>query len=204
MTTKGKVKHHRCRVVGYCLYDSAKCPSVKRGYIPGAHGKSLKRKSSGYGKQLLEKQKLRDTYGMKENQFLRFFKIASRKKGITTGDALLTLLESRLDSVVYRLGFGKNIFDARQIVSHGHILVNGKKMNSPSYIVKPNTKISLTQKAQKFGRIQEAIEINKTKSVISYLKLDKDNFTGVFAGIDTVSDIPNKVNISLVVEFYSK
>lgn len=202
--SSAKGKHHRCRVVGYCLYNSAKCPSLKRAYPPGSHGKGPQRKYSDYGKQLLEKQKLRDTYGMKENQFLRFFKMASRKQGITTGDALLVLLESRLDNIVYRLGFGRNIFDTRQLISHGHVLVNGKKVNIPSYIVKPNSKISLREKAKKFGRVQESIEINKKVPVLPYLQPDSDNFEGIFTGINNIPDIPNKVEISQVVEFYSK
>ncbi len=199
-----KGKHHRCRVVGYCLYNSPKCPSLKRAYPPGSRGKGMRRKTSDYGRQLLEKQKLRDTYAMKENQFLRFFKMASRKQGVTTGDALLVLLESRLDNIVYRLGFGVNIFDARQLVSHGHVLVNGKKVNIPSYIVKAGSKVSLTEKAKKFVRVQEAVEMNKKIPVLPYIQPDFDNFEGLFTGINNVPDVPNKVEISQVVEFYSK
>ncbi|MFH1783608.1 MAG: 30S ribosomal protein S4 [bacterium] len=197
-------RHHRCRVVGYCLYGSAKCPSIKRAYPPGSHGKGLRRKQSDYGKQLLEKQKLRDTYGMKESQFLRFFKDASGKKGVTTGDALLILLESRLDNLVYRLGFGKNIFDARQLVGHGHILVDGKRLNIPSCIVKANNKIALSEKAKKFTRVQDAVEFNRKVKVLPYVSLDDDRMSGSFSGINNVGDIPNKIEVSQVVELYSK
>ena len=204
MSNNTSAKHRRCRVVGYCLFGKAKCPSVKRAYPPGSHGKGLRRKTSDYGKQLIEKQKLRDSYGMKEAQFLKFFKMAAQKKGIKTGDALLMLLESRLDNLVYRAGFARTIFDARQLVSHGHILVNGKKVNIPSYIAKPKAKISLTEKAKKNNKILEAVEKGKTRPVMPYLKLEADNLAVTFGGINNVADIPNRVEISQVVELYSK
>ncbi|MCK4859423.1 MAG: 30S ribosomal protein S4 [Candidatus Omnitrophica bacterium] len=194
-------KHGICRRVGYCLYNSPKCPSVKRAYSPGQQGKSRGRKLTDYGKQLLEKQKLKYTYGMREKQFRRFFKIASSKKG-ATGENLLVLLESRLDNIVYRLKFATNIFDARQMVSHKHILIDKKRTNIPSCIVQPNSKISLTAEAKKFSRVQIAME-SEEKEVPAYLKKE-DNFSGVFLGIKEISEIPTKIELSHIVELYSK
>jgi small subunit ribosomal protein S4 len=204
MSNNASAKHRRCRVVGYCLFGKAKCPSAKRAYPPGSHGKGLQRKPSDYGKQLIEKQKLRDSYGMKEAQFVKFFKIAAQKQGVKTGDALLMLLESRLDNLVYRAGLAKTIFDARQIVNHGHIQVNGKKVNIPSFVVKPSNKITLTEKAKKNNKILESVERGKTRPILPYLKLDTDNLGVTFTGINNIGDIPNRVEISQVVELYSK
>lgn len=196
-------KHALCRRAGYCLYGSLKCPVVKKPYPPGEHKKDAGRRFSDYGRQLFEKQKLKNTYGMREKQFLRFFKMALRKKG-TTGDNLLILLESRLDNIVYRLNFARTIFDARQLVSHKHIIVNGKKVNIPSYLVKLEAKVSLTEKAKKFVRVQNVIKENKDKPVMPYLKIEKDKLSAVFTGIENVSDILHKVEISQIVEFYSR
>ncbi len=202
-TVKG-ARHKLCRRVGYCLYDNPKCPSKKRPYPAGSRKVTRRaRKSSDYGKQLLEKQKLKNTYVMRERPFRRFFELASHKRG-AAGNVFLTLLESRLDNVVYRLGFATNILDGRQLVGHGHILINGEKVDIPSCIVKPGSKITLTEKAREFVRVKEAVERKGDRPDVPYVKADADKLSGVFTGIGDISDVPNKVELSQVVEFYSR
>jgi small subunit ribosomal protein S4 len=150
-------KHKLCRRLGNCIWGDAKCPSQKRPFGPGQHGPTLRRKMSVYGQQLLDKQKIRTHYGLMEKQMRRTYEKAQRMGGVT-GTNLLLLLESRLDSVIYRLGFARTMRAARQIVTHGHILVNGEKCNMPSLQVKPGMTITVKEKSRKMPMIAQGAE----------------------------------------------
>ena len=171
---------------------------------PGQHGKtSGARQSSDYGAQLREKQKVRRMYGVLERQFRRYFAEAQREKG-HTGEVLLDLLESRLDNVVYRMGFGCTRAEARQLVSHCAVLVNGNKVNIPSYRVKPGDVISIREKSQKQARITEALELAAQVGFPSWVSVDAKKFEGTFKALPARDEICQDVNEALVVEFYSR
>ena len=172
----------------------------KRPYPPGQHGQK-RTKTSEYGSLLLEKQKLKHSFSITERQFKRFFDIANKKKG-PTGEILIQLLETRLDNVVYRLGFASTLQAARQLVTHGHVLVNNKKIDIPSYIVKPSSEISLKEKAQKFEFVKEALKNNP--AVLDYLSIEKEQFKGKLLEIPKRGQIPVISNDRLIVEFYSR
>jgi len=174
----------------------------RRPYPPGQHGRS-RRKISYYGRQLMEKQKVKYYYGIRERQFRRFYQIAERMRG-QTGENLLKLLESRLDNVVYRLGFGKSHRHARQLVVHGHILVNGKKVDRPSYLVKPGDVIEVKEKSRDIPQIKEGIELAQRRGIPSWLELDAENFKGVVKAEPTRDEIEIPIEEHLIVELYSK
>ncbi|MCP4727181.1 MAG: 30S ribosomal protein S4 [bacterium] len=182
---------------------SNKCSFEKRGYPPGQHGKSRRFKVSDYGIQLREKQKIRDTYGLLENQFKNFFKKAEREKGIT-GDNLVKMLERRLDNVVYRMGFAPSRKSARQLVRHRHFIVDGRVVDIPSFLVKPGAQIKVRDKSRKLEIIHSSIRRLKEAKPYSWLELDKANLTGVFLEIPQREDIPLSAQEQLVVELYSK
>jgi len=169
---------------------------------PGQHG-DRRTRLSDYGVQLREKQKLRRTYGVLEKQFRNYYKEASRLKG-STGENLLKLLEGRLDNVVYRMGFGSTRAEARQLVSHRAILVNGRTVNIPSYQVSPADVISLREKARQQVRIKDAMTLAEQAGLPSWLEVDSSKFEGVFKAFPDRSDLPADINESLVVELYSK
>lgn len=169
---------------------------------PGQHG-DRRTRLSDYGVQLREKQKLRRTYGVLEKQFRNYYKEASRLKG-STGENLLKLLEGRLDNVVYRMGFGSTRAEARQLVSHRAILVNGHPVNIPSYQVSPADVISLREKARQQVRIRDAMTLAEQAGLPSWLEVDSSKFEGVFKAFPDRSDLPADINESLVVELYSK
>ncbi|MDD3516727.1 MAG: 30S ribosomal protein S4 [Chromatiales bacterium] len=169
---------------------------------PGQHGDRRSRLSD-YGTQLREKQKLRRIYGVLERQFRNYYKEASRLKG-STGENLLKLLESRLDNVVYRMGFGATRAEARQLVSHKAILVNGRAVNIPSYQVSPSDVISVREKARKQVRIQDALTIAEQFGYPAWIEVDSKKMEGVFKNVPERSDLPAEINESLVVELYSK
>ncbi|MBI3589926.1 MAG: 30S ribosomal protein S4 [Candidatus Melainabacteria bacterium] len=172
----------------------------KRPYPPGQHG--LKRtKSSEYGSLLQEKQKLKHCYGVAERQFQRYFNKANKIKG-PTGEILIQLLETRLDNLVYRMGFAPTLPMARQLVTHGHILVNNKKIDIPSYAVKPNTEIILREKARKLETVKNAIK--NTPQVLDYISVQKEEFKGKLKEVPQRQQIPVNVNDRLIVEFYSR
>ncbi len=180
---------------------SGKCSYVKRPVAPGMQSKSRK-KISEYGIQLREKQKVRRAYGMMESQFEKYYGIAERMKG-KTGENLLQLLESRLDNVVYRLGLGDSRAQARQYVLHGHILVNGKKVDIPSYIVKPGDEITVKKKladTEKFKEIRES----EARPMPSWLTMDNANLTGRVVSAPAREDIDLTIEEHLIVEYYSK
>lgn len=197
-----------CRSEGLKLFlkgdrcYSDKCAFERKGYVPGEHGQ-LRRKRTDYGVQLREKQKLKRMYGLLEKQFRGYFEKADRQKGIT-GTNLLIFLERRLDNMVYRLGLATSRNEARQLIKHNHFLVNGKKMNIPSYLVKVGEEIQVKEKSRKVGRIVEAIETVARRGIPQWLELDKDNFTGVVKRSPTREELTMPMQEQLVVELYSK
>ncbi|MEO2065277.1 SSU ribosomal protein S4P [Thermovibrio guaymasensis] len=174
----------------------------RRPFPPGQHGRS-RRKISYYGRQLMEKQKVKYYYGVRERQFRRFYEMAERMRG-QTGENLLKLLESRLDNVVYRLGFGKSHRHARQLVVHGHILVNGKKVDRPSYLVKPGDVIEVKEKSRDIPQIKEGMELAQRRGIPSWLELDAENFKGIVKAEPTREEVEIPVEEHLIVELYSK
>ena len=179
-----------------------KCAYDRRSYPPGQHGQARK-KFSDYGTQLREKQKVKRMYGILENQFRNIFKEADRQKGIT-GETLLSLLERRLDNIIYRLGFANSRNEARQLVRHNHFLVNQSKVNIPSYLVKPGDLIELREKSKKVVRILEALEGVARRGVPQWLELDKDQMKGSVKGLPAREDITIPIQEKLIVELFSK
>ena len=170
--------------------------------IPGQHG-TRRTRLSDYALQLREKQKVRRIYGVLERQFRNYYKKAAAKKG-STGENLLQLLETRLDNVVYRSGFGTTRSEARQLISHKAILVNDQIVNIPSYAVKPDDKISVREKAKKQTRIQDSINLNKQNGIAEWISLDEAKMEAVFKNIPERGDLSADINESLIVELYSK
>ncbi|OGL44123.1 MAG: 30S ribosomal protein S4 [Candidatus Schekmanbacteria bacterium RBG_13_48_7] len=183
-----------------CVAD--KCAFERRAYAPGEHGQH-RIKETDYGLQLREKQKTRRAYGILERQFKNYFKKASRKKGVT-GLMLLQLLESRLDSLIYRLGFAISRNQARQLICHGHVLVNQKRVDIPSYLTKVNDVIEVRAKSQQIPGVIYAMEISKGRGVPAWIELDAKNFKGIVRGIPSREDIQLPINEQLIVELYSK
>jgi len=170
---------------------------------PGQHGVKSGMRQSDYGNQLREKQKLRRTYGILERQFRRYFGEAARRKG-STGTNLLQLLESRLDNVVYRMGLGSTRAEARQLVTHGSITVNGKVLNVPSALVKAADVVGVTEKAKGQLRIQDALQLAEKVGFPSWVEVDVKKMSGAFKGAPDRSEFGQDINESLVVELYSK
>ncbi len=170
--------------------------------IPGEHG-GRPRRLSDYALQLREKQKLRRIYGVLERQFRRYYQQAARQKG-STGEILLQLLECRLDNVVYRMGFSSTRNEARQLVSHRAILVNGKSVNIPSFQVRPTDKVSIREKSRKQLRIQDALNVAEQFGFPEWVEVDAKKMEGVFKGVPERTDLPSEINEQLVVELYSK
>ena len=170
---------------------------------PGQHGQKSGLRVSDYGKQLREKQKLRRIYGLLERQFQRYFQEAARRTG-STGENLLKLLESRLDNVVYRMGFGSTRAEARQLVTHGSILVNGKRTNVPSALLRAGDVISVTERARSQLRIQDALQLAEKVGFPAWVEVDAKKMTGTFKGAPERSEFGQDINESLVVELYSK
>ncbi|GAB4511365.1 MAG: 30S ribosomal protein S4 [Sulfuricaulis sp.] len=179
-----------------------KCPVEKRAYAPGQHGQQ-KSRLSDYGKQLREKQKLRRIYGILERQFENYYKEAARHKG-STGEDLLKMLESRLDNVVYRMGFGISRSESRQLVRHNAVRVNGRRVNIPSYQVRPNDLIEISTPAQEQLRIKAALEAAGQRGIPEWLDVDIKAMKGTFKSVPERNDLPSDINESLVVALYSK
>ena len=180
-----------------------KCPVERRGYPPGQHGQSRRQKISEYGIQLREKQKVRRIYGLMENQFRNYFEKALRQTG-RTGETLVKLLESRLDNVVYRLGFAPSRKAGRQLIGHGHLLVNNKPVNIPSYVVRPGDVIQIRDKSRKLDVIHASMKRMKDNMLPPWLSLDKAALTGTYLNVPERADIPLAANEQLIVELYSK
>lgn len=179
-----------------------KCAFDRRPYPSGEHGRR-RRRSTGFALQLREKQKAKRIYGVLENQFHRYYEMASRKKG-KTGEILLQFLERRLDNVVYRMGFALSRREARQLIAHGHITVNGRKVDIPSYLVEPGEVISLTERGKKVERIKEAISSSFRPRVPSWLEVDTEKMEGRVLALPTREDIDVPLEEHLIVELYSK
>ena len=173
------------------------------GSKPGQHGKISGARMSDYGNQMRETQKAKRLYGVLERQFRRYFAEASRRRG-NTGETLFQLLESRLDNVVYRMGFGSTRAEARQLVSHGAILVNGKKVNIPSYNVKAGDVISVREKAQKQARIIEALELAQQNGFPGWVSVDAKKFEGTFKNVPARDEVAHEINEALIIERYSR
>ena len=182
---------------------SDKCSFERRAYAPGQHGQNRFRKVSDYAIQLREKQKVKHMYGMLEAQFRRYFKIADRAKGVT-GLNLLSMLERRLDNVIYRLGFASSRDQARQLVRHNHFQINGHKVNIPSYQVKAGEVITLKEKSRKNAFIIDNIEGVARRGVPSWLELDKGKFQGTVNAMPNRDEITMPIQEQLIVELYSK
>ena len=180
-----------------------KCAIERRAYPPGQHGQRRGRRTLGYGLQLREKQKVKRIYGIQERQFRTYFEKSDRKKGIT-GENLLIALERRLDNVVYNLGFGASRSQGRQLVRHGHILVDGKKINIPSYQVKVGQVISVKEVSRKNEFIRSSVETARGRGVPEWLELDPENFTGKVLGLPDREQIKIPIQEQLIVELYSR
>ena len=183
-----------------CYTD--KCAVTRRAYAPGQHGQS-RRKLSEYGTQLREKQKVRRTYGILESQFEHYFEMANKKEGVT-GENLLTLLESRLDNVVYRLGLAVSRPEARQLVSHAHFTVNGKKVNIPSYLVKPGDVIAVREKSRTNAKFEAILGATESRIVPKWLDMNRDTLEGRVVALAERDDIDLPIEEHLIVEYYSK
>ncbi|CQR48145.1 30S ribosomal protein S4 [Paraliobacillus sp. PM-2] len=173
----------------------------KRPYAPGQHGPNQRRKLSEYGLQMQEKQKLRFMYGVNERQFRNLFDKAGKMKGIH-GETFMILLESRLDNLVYRLGLARTRRQARQLVNHGHVTVDGGRVDIPSYSVKPGQVIGLREKSRNLNIVKEAVEANPF--VPEYLSFDEEKLEGTFSRLPERSELPAEINEALIVEFYSR
>jgi small subunit ribosomal protein S4 len=184
-----------------CFTD--KCSIERRSYAPGQHGQKSGQRLSGYGQQLREKQKIRRIYGVLERQFRKTFAEAERKKG-QTGENLLQLLESRLDSIAFRMGFGASRAEARQLVRHNGILVNGKRVNIPSYGVRPGDVIQLTDTARGQLRTKAALEAADSRGFPEWLEVNAKDGRGVFKAFPAREELPSSLNEGLVVELYSR
>ena len=202
-------KCRQCRREGEKLFLKAekcfteKCAIEKRNYPPGQHGQRRSSRLSDYGVQLREKQKLRRIYGVLEKQFRSYYAEADRQKGIT-GENLLQMLESRLANVAYKMGLGGSRTEARQIVRHNSILVNGKRVNIPSYQVQPGDSISVADQSKDQLRIKSALEAADERGLPEWLEVDVKKLTGIFKNRPERDDLPSTINESLVVELYSK
>lgn len=179
-----------------------KCAVERRSYAPGQHGKR-RNKMQPYGLQLREKQKVRRVYGVLEKQFRRYFVEANRQKGVT-GENLLRLLESRLDNVVYSLGFASSRNQARQLVRHGHVMVDGRRVNLPSFQVRPGMEIVLKPDVRSNAFVVEALETALGRGVPPWLELDSANFSGKVVALPTREDIRLPIQEQLIVELYSR
>ncbi len=201
-------KCRQCRREGGKLFlkgekcFTEKCPVEKRAYAPGQHGQTRNR-SSDYGLQLREKQKLRRIYGVQEQQFRNYYAEAARHKG-STGEGLLKLLESRLDNVVYRMGFGVSRSEARQLVRHNAITVNGRRVNIPSYGVRANDVIEINGAAKEQLRVKASVEAAEQRGIPEWLDVDTKGMKGIFKNVPERTDLPSEINESLVVALYSK
>ena len=190
----------KSRRVGFSTLENGK-DLAKRPYKPGQHGQDRKAKASNYSIQLNEKQKVKFTYGLNEKQFRLLFNKAGKMQGIH-GENFLRLLESRLDNIVYRMGLSRTRRGARQIVNHGHILANGKKVDIPSYMVKPGDVISVKESSKDHKAIKEALEaINNT---VEFVTFDKNKLEGTYVRLPERSELSSDINEALIVEFYSR
>jgi small subunit ribosomal protein S4 len=202
-------KCRQCRREGEKLFLKAekcftdKCSVERRAYAPGQHGQKKNQRQSEYGGQLREKQKLRRIYGVMEGQFRLTYKNAEQKRGIT-GENLLQILESRLDNVSYRMGFGGSRAEARQTVRHNGVLVNGKRVNIPSYQVRPGDVIEVAEKSRNQLRLKSSLQAAEQRGFPEWIEVNAKEFKGTFKAVPQRSELPATINEHLVVELYSK
>lgn len=204
MTKRLESKHKIDRRLGVNLWGRAKSPINKRDYRPGQHGQR-RTKPSDFGVQLMAKQRLRGYYGnVSERQFLRYYKEAVRRKG-DNGENLIQLLERRLDAVIYRMKFATTVFAARQLINHGHVLVNGKRLNIASYQVKEGDEIELRAKSKQLAPVLAAVELSE-RDVPDYISVDHKAMKGTFVRVPAMGDVPYPVQMepNLVIEYYSR
>ncbi len=181
---------------------SEKCAFMRKGYIPGEHGQS-RQKVSEYGMQLREKQRARRIYGVLENQFRRYFKEADRRKGVT-GEILLQILESRLDNMVYRMGFARSRAEARQLIRHGHFEVNGRKVDIPSYQTRPGDIVSVRENRRSRNLFREIADWGSAQGTVEWLEVDRENMSGKGIRFPTREELDVPITEHLIVEFYSR
>ena len=193
-------RYKKSRRLGFSTLENGK-DLAKRPYAPGIHGTDRRKKLSEYGVQLQEKQKVRFMYGLNEKQFKKTFERASKMKGIA-GENLLRLLESRLDNLVYRMGMASTRRAARQVVNHGHIMVNGVKVDIPSYTCKPGDVISVKEQSLNHATIKAAVEA--TLNYPAFVEFDKNKLTGTYLRYPDRSELNQEVNESLIVEYYNR
>jgi small subunit ribosomal protein S4 len=191
-----------CRKLNFSVCGSDRCALLKRETPPGMHP-DLRRKMSDYKKRLLEKQKLRFSYWVSEKQFRNYVKEAFKKPGIP-GETLMSLLERRLDNVAYRLGFAPTLLAARQLVVHGHVLVNGRKVDRPSYALRPGEVVSLREKSKKMLIVEEGVARSPARPLLPYLEVDKENLKGALTSIPERVQIPLEINEALIMEHYTR
>lgn len=182
---------------------SGKCAIERRAYAPGQHGQARNKKASEYGKQLRTKQFAKRYYGVLEGQFRHYFELATKMTGVTGGN-LLRLLESRLDNVVYRLGFAASRAEARQLVTQGHFTVDGRKVNVPSYLVKPGQVVAMKEGSRQLEKMKAIIEANSARPVPQWLDLDRANQSAKVVSLANREDIDLPIEETLIVELYSK
>ena len=182
---------------------SGKCAIERRAYAPGQHGQARNKKASEYGKQLRTKQFAKRYYGVLEGQFRHYFELATKMTGVT-GETLLRLLESRLDNVVYRLGFAASRAEARQLVTQGHFTVDGRKVNVPSYLVKPGQVVAMKESSRQLEKMKAIIEANSARPVPQWLDLDRANQSAKVVSLANREDIDLPIEETLIVELYSK
>lgn len=205
MTKRATAKYKISRRLGVNLWGRDSDPFNKRAYAPGQHGATKRKKTSDYGKQLLEKQKLKGYYGnISERQFRKIYAEANRRKG-DTGETLVGLLESRLDAIVYRMNLVPTVFAARQLVSHAHVTVNGKKANIPSYHCKAGDVIEVRAKSKQLPVILESVQ-NPEREVPEYIQFDQEALKGTFVRMPKLAEVPYPVIMqpNYVIEFYSR
>ncbi|PLX18817.1 MAG: 30S ribosomal protein S4 [Candidatus Muiribacterium halophilum] len=198
----------KCRAQGIKLFlkgdrcYSEKCALNKKNFRPGIHGKR-RRKLSDYGLQLMEKQKVRNMYGVLEKQFRLYYEKAARTKGVT-GEILLEFLERRLDNVIYRMGFLTSRAEARQWVLHGHIKVNGRKVNIPSFLVKPGDVIEIKEKSRQSSRLKQVLDAEEPRTTVDWVDVNHSERKGTFKEVPTRESLDQDINEQLIVEFYSR
>ena len=191
-----------CRQLGFSVCGSDRCALKGRTNPPGMHP-DLRRKVSDYKKRLLEKQKLRFSYWISEKQLRNYVKEAFKKPGVP-GETLVSLLERRLDNVAYRLGFAPSLPAGRQMVVHGHILVNGRKVDRPSYILRAGDVVSIKEKSRKMLLVEEGLARSPARPVLPYLAMDRENLRGTLTSIPEKAQIPLEINEALIMEHYTR
>ncbi len=192
----------KCRQLGFSVCGSDRCALLRRSYPPGMHS-DLRRKASEFKKRLIEKQKLRFSYWVSEGQFRNYVKEAFKKKGVP-GETLVSLLERRLDNIVYRLGFAPTILAARQLVVHGHVLVNGRKVDRPSYLLRQGEIVSIREKSKKLPLVEEGLARVAARPPLPYLQVDKENLKGTLNAIPERAQIPLEIDEGLIMEHYTR